>query len=294
MASRTKYNNPQSGGSLGLPYHYEMVSDRARVGAFAAAIERCCRGAVVVESGTGSGILALLAARAGAKKVYSVDIDPRAIAVARANLARSGFTNVEIHHMSSLELTREHIGGEVAGVIMAENMSTWQVLEPQVEVMNHLNRELAGAHTLRIPARIDNCLCLAQAVYEFEGLVRVPTHFFEFTGVPAARPMSAVVTCESLDMAASDNPLQVRRTLQVRATNTGVVNALRLTSKLELAPGVEFAGSDSLNPPVVVPLRAELRVEAGDWVEVELEFSRGQGWEDFVCVARPTVGGASP
>jgi predicted RNA methylase len=38
-----------------------MVSDRSRVGPFRQAIERVCAGKVVLESGTGSAILSLLA-----------------------------------------------------------------------------------------------------------------------------------------------------------------------------------------------------------------------------------------
>lgn len=42
----------------------------------------------VVEVGTGSGILALSAARAGAARVLALDINPAAVAAARLNAAR--------------------------------------------------------------------------------------------------------------------------------------------------------------------------------------------------------------
>jgi len=51
-----------------------MVSDRPRTNAFAAAIREVVRpGDVVLDVGTGTGILAMLAAKAGARKVYAVD-----------------------------------------------------------------------------------------------------------------------------------------------------------------------------------------------------------------------------
>ncbi len=51
-----------------------MVSDRPRTNAFAAAIREVVRpGDVVLDVGTGTGILAMFAAKAGARKVYAID-----------------------------------------------------------------------------------------------------------------------------------------------------------------------------------------------------------------------------
>jgi len=51
-----------------------MVSDRPRTNAFAAAIREAVQpGDVVLDVGTGTGILAMFAAKAGARKVYAID-----------------------------------------------------------------------------------------------------------------------------------------------------------------------------------------------------------------------------
>ena len=50
---------------------------------------------IVVDLGTGSGILALAAARFGAKRVIAIDRDPVAIATARANARRNKIDNID-------------------------------------------------------------------------------------------------------------------------------------------------------------------------------------------------------
>jgi release factor glutamine methyltransferase len=52
-------------------------------------------GKTVVEVGTGSGILALSAAKAGAKSVVALDINPAAVDAANLNAATNGFAQVE-------------------------------------------------------------------------------------------------------------------------------------------------------------------------------------------------------
>jgi hypothetical protein len=42
------------------------------------------------------------------------------------------------------------------------------------------------------------------------------------------------------------------------------VNCARLTSIVQMGPGVVFSGSDSLMPPTIVPLEEDVLVRPGD------------------------------
>jgi ribosomal protein L11 methyltransferase PrmA/PRMT5 arginine-N-methyltransferase len=60
--------------SLVVDEHREYLSDQARISAFSRAISEVVKpGDVVLDLGSGTGILGLFACRAGAKKVYSID-----------------------------------------------------------------------------------------------------------------------------------------------------------------------------------------------------------------------------
>ena len=74
--------------------HAWLVLDRVRTAAFARAIAAAVRpGDTVVDIGTGSGVLALFAAKAGAKKVYAIE-RTAAAELAKAHAAENGFSEV--------------------------------------------------------------------------------------------------------------------------------------------------------------------------------------------------------
>ncbi len=89
----------------GLAEHEEMLSDRVRIDAYHRGITRNIRpGDVVLDLGTGTGVLAMMASRAGARKIYAVE-HSEFIEVAREIAAHNGFTNIEFVQANSREFT---------------------------------------------------------------------------------------------------------------------------------------------------------------------------------------------
>lgn len=72
-----------------------MVGDETRTRAFQRSIQTTVQpGMVVLDIGAGSGILSCFAAQAGASRVYAVEREPGAVAMARALIADNGFTDI--------------------------------------------------------------------------------------------------------------------------------------------------------------------------------------------------------
>jgi predicted RNA methylase len=71
-----------------------MINDTGRNVAYKAAIERAVPGKVVCDIGTGTGFLSILAAKAGASKVYSVEMDPGRAQFATGLIKQLGLDNV--------------------------------------------------------------------------------------------------------------------------------------------------------------------------------------------------------
>jgi type I protein arginine methyltransferase len=101
-------------------WHEAMLADKARVDTYATGIERSIQpGDTVVDLGTGTGILAFLAARRAAR-VYAIEHSP-IIETAQRVAAANGIANVEFVHANSRDFTppervdaivHEQIGGE--------------------------------------------------------------------------------------------------------------------------------------------------------------------------------------
>jgi len=105
--------------SLVLDEHREYLADAVRVSAFRQAIEEVVTpGDVVLDLGAGTGILGLMACRAGAKRVYAVDEGP-IIGLAREIAWANGFQD-RITHIKGLS-TRVELPERV-DVVLADQV----------------------------------------------------------------------------------------------------------------------------------------------------------------------------
>ena len=285
MTSRIEHNNPIANGPLNLTYHYEMISDQSRVAPFEEAIRRIAKGKRVLESGTGTGILSLLAAKHGATAVYSTELDLNVAAFARSNFERNGLSNMHLIQKSTTSLTLEDLDNQKVDLVIAENLSTWQVTEPEVQVMNHITHALANPHAIRLPSIMKNMVELVGTNFNFYDLVELRTHYFEFTGIPKATSFSNSELFSKFDFR-EICPEQISKSIPIEATRDGTINALRLTSPLVIYEDIEFQASDSLMPPVIVPLPHDISVRAGDRLEVHISYATKSNWESVRVTAR--------
>ncbi|MGA9277097.1 methyltransferase domain-containing protein [Ilumatobacter sp.] len=125
------YDHMNEANFAGLAEHEEMLSDSVRVDAYRRGIHRNVQpGDVVLDLGTGTGLLAFMASRAGAKKVYAVEHSDF-IEVAREIAQHNGFTNIEFVQANSREFTppepidvvlHEQMGDELFNENMLQNV----------------------------------------------------------------------------------------------------------------------------------------------------------------------------
>ena len=116
-----------------LEHHLDLLKDKARVQAYFRAMrenEDSFAGKVVLEVGCGLGLLTILAARAGARKVYAVEATKAAAAFARRLVQSHGLENV----VTVFETTVETIElPEQVDVIISEFMGHFLLRESMID-----------------------------------------------------------------------------------------------------------------------------------------------------------------
>lgn len=149
----------------GLAEHEEMLSDSARVDAYHRAIRRNVGpGDVVLDLGTGTGLLAFLAIRAGAERVYAVEHSDF-IEVAREIARHNGITGIEFVQANSREFTppepidvvlHEQMGDELFNENMLQNVLDLRdrVLRPGGRILPSRFRLYVEPICMREPMRV--------------------------------------------------------------------------------------------------------------------------------------------
>ncbi|HYD32320.1 MAG TPA: tetratricopeptide repeat protein [Azospirillaceae bacterium] len=135
-------------------WHLPMINDHERNEAYLKAVERAVTpDAVVLEIGTGSGIVAMMAARAGAKHVYTCEVNTALARVARATVARNGLSD-RVTVIPKLS-TQMEVGGDLpekADVFVSELINIGMLAPNMLAVLQHARANLVKPGARIIPA----------------------------------------------------------------------------------------------------------------------------------------------
>lgn len=134
-------------------WHFRMLRDAARTAAYEAALRRAVTPETrVLEIGSGSGILAMMAARAGAKHVYTCEAVPAIARAARDIVALNGFADrITVVTGHSSALSPADLGGPV-DVLVSEIISNDVVSEGVLPSLADAMERLVAPGAAVIPA----------------------------------------------------------------------------------------------------------------------------------------------
>lgn len=293
-----------------IEYHRTLVADRVRVAAFhdalAGAIEK--GRSVVVDVGTGTGILAMLAARLGAKKVYAYEKSEIG-AVAERLIKANKVRNIEVIAARSTEIIDPPRGD----IVVSETLGNYALEEFLVETMNDARaRHLKPGGTL-IPGALDQFVCpvIAPRVFDDLAVWNEVGHGLDFSFAHVMSLNNAyvrkfgprelwdegrsAVRWDRLDFAVR-NRMSRKGTATWRAARKTTVYGLALWWTAHLTPRVPLSTSplepathwEQLYFPVIEPMT----VETGEQVSANLRsHSSEEGGTDLAWTV--TVASAS-
>lgn len=267
--------------------HGAMLADRVRMDAYAAALEQVVRpGCVVLEIGTGTGMMALLACRLGARKVYAVEPGD-AIHLGRAVARAAGFadriaflqdvsTRVELPEradvvVSDLRGVLPTFERHIASIADARDrlLAPGGVLVPRTDTLFAAPVE-AGADHRAITAPWDE----HGRGFDLSAPRRAALNTWTKARILPAQLLAEPRGWGVLDYRTVRDP-DVRGTPRWTASRAGTIHGIAAWFRAELAEGIGFTtgpeGPETIYGTGFFPLLQPVPVAAGDAVQVELQ-----------------------
>jgi protein arginine N-methyltransferase 1 len=275
--------DPHLGSYLDVTTHKDMLQDVVRTSAYAEAIRALVApGRRVLDFGSGTGVLAIFAARAGG----DVDAIERTAMVGHAReIARlSGCPQIRFHHVDH----ETFVGESSVDVIVSEWMGHAVFYESMLDPLILLRRRWLRPGGVMIPARIDlECaLVTDEALYEdgcffesqpyginFGPIADLPLRQSRLVVLSEDQITSPVCNLASIDMHTIERtPDSFSATLQLERETT--TYGLLVWFDSLLAPGVTL-GTGPHHPPthwrqVFLPFPEPLVVAPGSPVQIEV------------------------
>ena len=133
-------------------WHFAMLDDAKRNAAFETAIRRAVKGKRVLDIGTGAGLLAMMAARAGATHITTCETIGIVAEHARRIIATNGLSDrITVIAKPSTELIPGADVKEPAEVLITETFASGVVGEGIVQILEHAHANLLTPDAVVIP-----------------------------------------------------------------------------------------------------------------------------------------------
>ncbi len=246
-------------------WHLPMIDDTVRNDAFEAAIKvKVKQGDTVLDIGTGSGLLAMMAIRAGAKHAYAIESDPILAALAAETVLKNGMQDrITIIAKHSTDVVIGEDMPEKADILITETFDSAIIGEGAVPTIRHAHENLLKENPRVIPegatlfgtlVQCPGLRCFKQinTVSGFDltpmnALTQPYSHkdtqlFFE---VEEAHTLSTPVIVNQFIFESALPELIFQTEEQANIIENGTADAVRLWFDLQLAPGITFSTEHS-------------------------------------------------
>lgn len=255
----------------------EMVGDALRFPAYRAAIEQAVRpGDTVADIGSGPGIFALLACKAGARKVYAIDTES-VVEFGRQFAAANGVSGrIEFLRGDS----RQILLPERVNVIVSDIRGALPLFGPGIHALNDARKRLLAENGRMIPERDVLCAALVEVPETYERIL-APWKTVSGIDLDAAVPvvlntmykrqckpeqiLTDAQSWHTLDYPNGAEP-RAGRLLKFRATRTATVHGFTVWFETKLFGEIGFTTQpgtkESVYGQVFLPLLAPVEVRA--------------------------------
>jgi Ribosomal protein L11 methyltransferase (PrmA) len=266
--------------------HHNYLADQVRLSAFQRALDEVAKpGDVVLDLGAGTAIMGLLACRAGAKQVYSID-ENAMIEVARKVCQANGFQD----RMTFIKALSTQVDlPEKVDVLIADQIGYFGFEAGILQYFSDARERFLKPDGKMIPSRIDLCVAPIEcaegwADVEFWNNSPVGFNFSPVRTIAANigypvkfRPdqlLGDPATAYSLDLSfATAAPFKLAAS--IAATRPGTLHGIGGWFSAQLSPGVTMSNSPLAPQPinrmnVFFPIDRPVSIDEGDRVDISM------------------------
>lgn len=280
-------------------WHIAMMNDTLRNRAYDQALRRAIApGDHVLEIGTGSGLLAMMAARAGAGRVTTCEMVPTLAAVAQEIIACNGYGEmIRVINLPSTQVTVEAMGGP-ADVLVSEILSSDFLSEQVLPTLTDARRRLIGPGAPVIPAAGSLRIALATGPQIAASLHVGMVDGFDLSLFNAVTPakkaidlkgmplplLSAPVSAFSFDFVADSHWTPAETQLEIPVTAQGLCYGVAQWIHLDMDGETAFSNTPE-NPqpasgwqPMLYAFAEPLPVDVGQTVTIQAFHDCNRPW----------------
>lgn len=268
---------------------YECLADVERTKNFLDAINQVVKkDDQVMEMGTGTGVLSLFAAKAGARSVHAFEIVKPMADIARQNIRANGLQDVVAVYDG--DVTKAEINQtEFYDVLIAEMISVGLIEEQLVPAFNNVLQQKVLKNDAQVmPCANETFAELVDTDFTHFG-VNLRTIQIEQTwqdskikNVLTDRKTVSYVDFNNAVQTGEQIKPQVDTTVTFVVAKAGTVNALRLTSDSILSSSVVSGWTQCMNSPAVIPIN-EFDVTEGQEVVMRITYEMGGEMSSFTA-----------
>ncbi|MHA2385438.1 MAG: 50S ribosomal protein L11 methyltransferase, partial [Candidatus Thorarchaeota archaeon] len=220
----------------------------------------------------GTGVLAMMAARAGAKKVTAVEIDRISVEYAKNAIKQNGLEDV-------IEVVRSHYANfkprEKADIVTCEMLSSAMLVEPQVPASQWAMESILKDKGILLPRSATVYIAPVECHSVWE---RFSTAGFDFPRVPqtmdrdASRDLADLAVLEEFDFFLHQDEWNVDRNLEFNIVSNGTVHGLMGMFEAHLTDDIKLTMEDGWRN-LLLPLAEPVSVSQGDILSADVFYS---------------------
>lgn len=239
-------------------WHFEMLRDTKRNQAYATAINASVNDeSIVLEIGTGSGILAMMAARAGAKHVYTVENSPVFAELARDVISENGLS--EKITVVEKDFLKVQIGSDIpvkCNCLLHEVIADNIVSEHVVKLTQYAREALLTENPVFLPTSATAQIRLSERDcsesvppseiegFSFSALTLLDSGIFSASHDQHMDALSETLAPLHFDFTGQVAAPRQRQTLNIQTNRAGQARAIQFWFSLQFPDGTTFENVD--------------------------------------------------